>query len=356
MSEIIEVNGLRKSFKDFVLGPIDMEIHKGAVTAVLGSNASGKTTFLKCLGRQYVCDRGYGSYQEENGQLRVGFVYDECPYPGSHTIQRLTKLLSGLYPDWDQRCFSDLCSRFGLEDGRRIEELSKGSKMKLQVAVNLSHKVDLLLLDEFTSGLDDRSKRIVMEAVKVNLDDDNAVVMSTNDTSDLERFADRIVILRDGRVALDTDVPTLQDSFMIVRTTDPNIAIGADDLMKVRKEGYGSVYLVRNSGRMPEAVGNTVVEKASVREVLAFYTEGRVHERCREVARIQQSAFIPLRDDTGANTVIPAHDSGVGPRGQGLPALLLPVDLLPSRGIIIRSDRRIQRCAEQMVLLRRIVS
>jgi ABC-2 type transport system ATP-binding protein len=255
-----------------------MAIQKGAVTAVLGSNASGKTTFLKCLGRQYVCDKGHGTFPEENGQLRVGFVYDECPYPGTFTVQRLSKVMSDLYPDWDRNCFSDMCPRFGLNDGQRIGEMSKGSKMKLQAAVNLSHKVDLLLLDEFTVGLDDRSKRCVMGAVKSALDEDVAVVMSTNDTSDLERFADRIVILRDGKVVLDTDVPTLQDSFMIIRSTDPNITISADDLVNVRKEGYGSAYLVRSNGRIPETVGNTVVERASVREILAFYTEDRGHE------------------------------------------------------------------------------
>ena len=277
MNDTIEIKGMKKTFGSFTLGPIDLEIHKGAITLLSGPNNSGKTTLLKCICGQYIAETKT-SETDCLSHLTKGLVFDECPFPEKHRIKELAQLLSRLYPDWDGRRFSELCVKFQLNKEKRIGDLSKGSRMKLQVAVCLSHSVDLLILDEYSSGLDEQSKTTVIKEIKEYLNDSRAIMIATHDTSNIHQYADYIVLMKDGKVVIDMDIPSLQDAFGIVRASELDSACIKEHVVAYQNNGYGRSYLVRNKRKIQEDDDNIKIETASVQDILSFLSGGAADE------------------------------------------------------------------------------
>ena len=283
MTNCLEINGLCKSYPNFALDHIDLKIPGGTIMGLIGENGAGKTTTIKCilnliqrdggtitiLGKDNVAD-------ERAAKLEVGVVLDECFFHDSLRPKDLERILGPVYPTWDNGLFEGYLKKFKLPEGKLIKEFSRGMKMKLSLAAALSHQPKLLILDEATAGLDPVVRdEILDEFLNFICDEDHAILISSHITSDLEKAADYITYIHQGRIVLSEAKDDILDCYGRVgcsaadlRTIDPS------DLLRVRKGSFGCEALVPDRGAFHKKYPKLMVDKVTLEDIMLFVGKG----------------------------------------------------------------------------------
>jgi len=219
----VRLEGVVKEYRDFTLGPIDLELEPGCITALIGPNGAGKTTLIRLIMglARPTCGRVtvFGLPYTENHHLilsRIGFVPEEPFLYDEMDVSWLGRFVSRLFPNWDQDEFQRLLVRFDVPAHKQVKELSKGSRVKTELALALAHHPDLLILDEPTSGLDPLVRRQVLDELQavITHTEQAAVLFSTHITEDVERIADQVAFLVNGQLALLAAQDALRDKWM----------------------------------------------------------------------------------------------------------------------------------------------
>jgi ABC-2 type transport system ATP-binding protein len=220
MSAVVSVHGLQKQFsQNPVLRGVDLELQPGTVLGLLGQNGSGKSTLLKCtLGLLKPSAGGVTVFGEDAWNLsagaksRLGYVPQEfVSYPWMR-VRQVIAYTAAFYPTWNQRLVDELCRRWRLPLEDRVGPLSVGQLQTLAIVLALGHEPELLILDEPVASLDPSARREFLRTLLEVLDDPNRTVLfSTHITSDLERVANRVAILRNGRIAFHGELDELKD-------------------------------------------------------------------------------------------------------------------------------------------------
>jgi ABC-type multidrug transport system ATPase subunit len=222
--EAIRIKRLVKQYANFKLGPLDLTVPRGAIYGLIGPNGSGKTTTINLL---------MGLAEEDSGRIqvlgmdhrksevavkaRVGFVSPDLKYEPWGYPRRLIKFIRRFYDDWDDAYCAELMARLGIDADEKISAMSFGNRIKLSLVVALAHRPDLLLLDEPTLGLDAVSKRTIFaELLDAVRDSDRTVLISSHGLTDLERFADHIGMIKDGRLLFEGPTDEIVERFRIV--------------------------------------------------------------------------------------------------------------------------------------------
>ena len=215
----VSTSGLTMRFgrKD-VLKSVDLDVRTGSVTAMLGRNGIGKSTLLRILVGFYAPTSGtarvLGLDPAKRGpdvRRLVGYVPDRLELPKWMTIDDHFRFLEPFYPTWDRSLVSEMLGRLQLDSSAKISTLSKGQRAKHALIAALAHRPELLLLDEPFSGLDPIVRHEVLSAVMGHLrDEGRTVIVVSHSMSDVERVADRIVVLDDGRITMDADLEDVQ--------------------------------------------------------------------------------------------------------------------------------------------------
>lgn len=210
MSNILEARGLCKSYGSFVLDDVNFSLPSGYIMGFVGPNGAGKTTTIKLIlgvvtgdaGSVRLFGRESDDFQSEGIQNEdIGVVMDTLPYVDDWSVADVETALAPFYGKWDTEVFSDHLRRFGLERKKKVRELSRGMKVKLQIAVALSHDARLLILDEPTSGLDPVARDEICDLLRAFVSDERkSVLFSTHITTDLEKTADYITFILDGSI------------------------------------------------------------------------------------------------------------------------------------------------------------
>ncbi len=232
-NEAIRIRGLEKSFRNFKLGPLDLSVPKGAIYGLIGPNGAGKTTTIDLIMGMGAKNAGtievFGMdhiRDEVEVKKRIGYVSPDLLYSPWGKIGKIIRFIRAFYPDWDDAYCADLMNRLKLSEGDRIGTLSFGSRTKLAVLLALSHRPQLLLLDEPLAGLDAVSKQEVFtELLQAVQDENRTVVISSHDLHDLERFADHIGIIHNGKLLVEGPTDELIAGFCMVDCLSVN---GAD--------------------------------------------------------------------------------------------------------------------------------
>ena len=206
----LKVENLSKKYDDFLLDKVSFYVPKGNIVGFIGENGAGKSTTINTMldiierdsGDVYILD------SEKNKIInsireRIGVVFDGNNFPEDLTPQKLNNVLKAIYTNWEEKKFYEFIEKFNLPKNKKIKNFSRGMKMKLSISVALSHKAELLILDEATSGLDpivrDDILDILLDFVQ---DEKNSILISSHITSDLEKVADYIVFIHKGKVIL----------------------------------------------------------------------------------------------------------------------------------------------------------
>ncbi len=211
----LELRGVTKHRDDFTLGPLDLVVPRGYVMGLIGANGAGKTTTIKTALGLVRPDAGSVRLID---RARVGVVHDAPAYVPDWTAAQIGRALAPFYPAWDADRYAGLLAWAGIEASKKVKELSRGMGMKLQLAVALGHGAELLILDEPTSGLDPLARSELIELVADFMTDpEHAVLFSTHITTDLDKIADYVTIIDDGRIVASTTRDDLVDGYRMVR-------------------------------------------------------------------------------------------------------------------------------------------
>ena len=252
----IELNGLTKHYKDFTLDGVTLTLPCGCIMGLIGENGAGKSTTIKLLLGMLRSDGGtvrlLGKDQSEALPLaleEVGVVLDEPGISGCLTPKQVGEIMSGIYRNWDAAAYANYLRRLSLPEGKKYKEFSRGMKMKLGIAVALSHHPKLLVLDEATSGLDPVVRDEVLDIFsEFTRNAENAVLISSHIVSDLEKICDYIAFLHKGKLMLCEEKDRLLEQYAIVRCSaeelgniDPAAVIGK------KQSAYGAEAIVLRS-------------------------------------------------------------------------------------------------------------
>ena len=232
MTDKIRARGLSKNYEKFKLGPNDFAIKKGFVTGFIGKNGMGKTTTIKALlslinydGELFLDDKKIEdlSYLQD-----VGLVMDDSFLGKDWTLDLVNDAMKMGYENWDSKSFYAYLDKFALDKGKKVEELSRGMKIKLMLAVALSHKEKILILDEPTSGLDPAMRDELVDMILDFMEnEDNTVLFSTHITQDLDRIADYIVFIDEGKIVFEGTKDEFYDKFLLIKG-------GLDDYERIK--------------------------------------------------------------------------------------------------------------------------
>lgn len=232
MTDKIRARALSKNFGKFKLGPNDFAIKKGFVTGFIGKNGMGKTTTIKALLSLINYDGDIfldGKKIEDLAYLQdVGLVMDDSFLGKDWTLDLVNEAMNVGYENWDEKSFYGYLDKFNLDRAKKVEELSRGMKIKLMLAIALSHQAKILILDEPTSGLDPAMRDELVDMILDFMEnEDHTVLFSTHITQDLDRIADYIVFIDEGKIVFEGSKDEFYDKFLLIKG-------GLDDYERIK--------------------------------------------------------------------------------------------------------------------------
>lgn len=225
MNNILELHKVNKKLDQFSLNNISFSLPKGFIMGFIGHNGAGKTTTIKLILNMLRKDSGLikvfgkdNSINKREIMERIGVVMDSPYYVEDWSLLELEQSISPFYKSWNSSVYDNLLKDFHLDSNKKIKELSRGMKVKLMIAVALSHDADLLILDEPTSGLDAPSRNELIDIITTFISDENkGVLFSTHITRDLEKVADYITFINNGNIFYNGTKDDLLEKYLIVK-------------------------------------------------------------------------------------------------------------------------------------------
>ena len=280
---MLRIENLRKKYDAFELD-CSMEVKPGCVTGLVGQNGAGKSTTFKAALGLISPDSGNVRILGKNGKefeakdrQRLGVVLSNAGFSGYLTIRDILPVMDGLYEHFDKPFFLEQVRKFGLPDNQKIKEFSTGMKAKLKVLVAISHRAQLLILDEPTAGLDVVARDELLEVLRefMEQDEDRAILVSSHISSDLETLCDDIYMMHEGKIILHEDTDVLLDDYAVLKMDERLYeTIEKRYILRSRKESFGYSCLTNQKRFYLENYPKLAVIKGSIDEVIMMMIRG----------------------------------------------------------------------------------
>ena len=277
----IECRDLTKAYRGFTLDHLTFSLPAGCILGLVGENGAGKSTTLKLLMNAISRDEGQVSLLGVDNQSPeflqtkqdIGVVLDEACLPEVITPRETGKLMALTYTRWDQGLYEQYLARFALPKDKKFKELSRGMKMKLAIAVALSHSPRLLVLDEATAGLDPIVRDEILELFnEFTRDETHSVLISSHILSDLEKLCDYIAFLHQGRLLFCEEKDALLEQYGIFNdTAEQAEALMPEAIVSMETTPYGGV---RALVRRELAPVGFQLEKPTIEDIILFLAKG----------------------------------------------------------------------------------
>ena len=282
MDNILEVRNLTKQYADFTLDHVSFSIPKGTIMGLIGENGAGKSTTINAILDLIHKDDGtvtfWGQELSSAKQLKedIGVVFDGINFYETLTAAKVGKISQTAYKQWDDRLYREYLNRFQLPTDKEIKTFSKGMKMKLCIAVALSHRPKLLILDEATSGLDPVMRDDILDVfLEFVQDEEHSIMISSHITTDLEKVADTITFIHQGKVLFCKAKDELLYHYGIIRCGAAIFdEIDKSEILAYRKEDYQWNVLVADKEKARRRYRNAVVDDAAIDDILLLYVKG----------------------------------------------------------------------------------
>ena len=283
MKNAIAVSHLTRDYGSFKLDDVSFTLPGGAILGLIGENGAGKTTTIKCLldlvhpdgGAITLLDRDAA---RESSAIReeIGVVLDESSFHDALRPRDADKILGRIYRNWDSPLFRRICARFSLPWDKTVKTFSRGMKMKLSIAAALSHHPRLLLLDEATGGLDPVVRDELLDEFLAFIgDEDHSILLSSHITSDLEKCADYIVYLHQGRVVLQGAKDELLENYgRLVCTRAELEGLDQSRLRGLRVGRFGCEALIQDRRAFARRHPGLTVDPVTLEDIMVFTVRG----------------------------------------------------------------------------------
>lgn len=286
MKNAIEIKDLTKKYDNkFELGPINIDIPSGCIIGLIGENGAGKTTLIKSLlsiikpnkGTINIFEKDTNKY-EASIKEDIGVVLDDMFFPEILNAKDLNIIMKDLYKNWNPDLYNKYLEDFKLPNDKKIKEMSKGMRKKLEIAVALSHKPKLLILDEPTSGLDPVVRSEVLDIfLKFIEDEEHTILLSTHITSDLEHIADEIIFIDKGKLLLQENRDELLDNYGILKCNIEDFSkIDKHDIIRYKKQKYNYEILISNKNKLSKKYKDYVIDKITLEDLMVLMIKGDV--------------------------------------------------------------------------------
>ncbi len=258
----LEIKNLRKEYKDFTLNNLNLTLPGGCIMGLVGENGAGKSTTLKLILNLIEKDSGtvtiLGNESPKNPCLikeDLGVVLDNVGIPECLNTAQLEKVMSGVFRNWNSETYKSLLKRLSIPEKKKFKDFSKGNKMKLGIAVALSHEPKLLILDEATSGLDPVVRDDITDILNdFTRDENHSVLISSHIVSDLEKLCDYIAFLHNGNLLLCEEKDLLIGQYSIVHCKEEGLkAIPESSVLHKKITPYSAEALVKRKD-IPEGM------------------------------------------------------------------------------------------------------
>lgn len=212
---MLEIKNLSIAYKNkLVLDKLNLYFKKGEIVGLLGPNGSGKTTLLRILAGLEKNYKGEVKIGGENPDYLtksfVSYQPDHLPLDKSYNLIQISNLYDEFFEDFSKEKFEKIIRDFKLDMKMKIKNMSKGMKDKVQIALSLSRKSDLYLLDEPMSGIDPASRKKIMDVIIDNFYSEGLMIISTHLISQIERLLDKVVFISDGKIILEENIDDLR--------------------------------------------------------------------------------------------------------------------------------------------------
>lgn len=277
--DALSVKNLTKSYGDFTLDHVTFSLPQGCIMGLIGENGAGKSTTIKLIldlihrdsGEITLLGRDSTQLTREDRE-HLGVILDECYFPDNLNLKNINTILRSTYRTWDKNRFQELTTRFSLPEGKSIKDYSRGMKMKLSVAVALSHDSRLLLLDEATSGLDPVVREELLDLLLEFIqEEDRAILLSSHILSDLEKVCDYITFLHRGKLILCEEKDVLLDKYGVLKCSQRELErLDNSAVFGVRRSQFGVEALV-DRRRVPPGL---TVDRANMEDIMLYLIKG----------------------------------------------------------------------------------
>ena len=276
----IEIKNLTKKYDGFTLDNVSFDVPKGSIMGFIGQNGAGKTTTINSLLNIINWDSGeirlLGQEMPEHEyevKEQISAIFDVLPFNDDLSAKQLTRIMKGIWKEWDEDTFLNYLERFQLPFKKKFGQFSKGMKMKLQIAAGLSHNAKLLIMDEATTGLDPVVRNEILDIFLEYLqDENNSILMSSHITSDLEKIADMVTFIDKGKILLTGIKDEILDYHGVVKCSKKDFKdFERGDYISARVTDFGAEVMVSDRSKASKKFSGAVIDKTTLEEIMLFY-------------------------------------------------------------------------------------
>ena len=277
MNDILRVKNLNKSYKNFSLTDVSFSLSEGCITGFIGINGAGKTTTLRTILDLVKKDSGniqfFGLDMDKNEQQiknRIGVVLDDGCFYEELSMAEMKSILASVYTDWSEQDFKHYMDMFSLDPKRKINTLSKGMKMKYALTLALSHNAELLIMDEPTSGLDPLSRSQLLNVLNDYMENGGkGVLFSTHITSDLDKIADMLIMIHNGRIVFQEEKDFLLDDYRIIKGDKKLLTENIRQLfLNITETAFGFTGVTRYAARVQSYLPDAITERPTIEDIM----------------------------------------------------------------------------------------
>lgn len=275
----LELTNVSKAYPGFQLRDLTLKLPSGCIMGLVGENGAGKSTAIKLIldmirrdsGDIQVLGKDHSTHFHHTKE-EIGVVLDEAYFPEGITAKQVNSVMKSTYRHWEEDRFLGYIRRFSLPESKSFKEYSRGMKMKLAIAVALSHQARLLILDEATSGLDPIVRDEIVDLFyEFTRDEDHSILISSHIVSDLEKLCDYIAFLHKGRLLFCEEKDRLKERFGIFRGSRQTLdALPPAAIQGLRQSEYAVEALVKRS----HAPASFPLDVPSVEEIILLLAKG----------------------------------------------------------------------------------
>ena len=271
----LELWHVSRRLGDFELRDVNLTLPKGCILGLVGENGAGKSTTIRLLtgelrpdsGTVSVLDAEPGSPDFRSVKERLGVVLDDAWFPEILNARQVGTMMAMTYESWDAELYESYLARFALPREKNFKDYSRGMRMKLAIAVALSHSPRLLVLDEATAGLDPIVRDEVLEIFREFSEaEDHAILISSHILSDLEKLCDYIAFLHQGRLLFCDEKDRLLEEYGIfVGTADQVNSLQDGAVVARENSSFGGVRAIVRRDAVPACLP---LEKPTVEDII----------------------------------------------------------------------------------------
>lgn len=276
----VEIKNVCKSYKKFKLDHVSLTLPSGSIIGLIGENGAGKSTLISLMTGAALCDSGsveiFGTDNSSENFTQVkqdiGVVLDQQSFPDAFSAKNVNALMKQIYNNWHEDKFFGYIESFGIDRSQKFKNYSRGMRMKLPIAVALSHDARLLIMDEPTSGLDPVVRDEILDIIRdFTIDEDHSVIISSHILSDLEKICDYIAYLHKGVLKFCEEKDALCESMAVVTCSAEDIReIPDNNIIGMRRSDYGVEAMIKRKA----LIDGMRSRRASIEDIMLYTARG----------------------------------------------------------------------------------